>query len=61
MQIIICGSITVADEILDIKSKLEKKIYCLYEIPEMQYKSEILATRPEVLNGDLELIENEVK
>lgn len=32
---------------------LDKKLYCLYEVPEMSYSSEILAMQPTILNGDL--------
>ncbi len=36
---------------------LDKKLYCLYEIPNMTYSSEILAMQPIVLNGNLENIQ----
>lgn len=36
---------------------LNKEIYCLYQIPEMQYSSEILAMKPEVLNGNITKIQ----
>jgi hypothetical protein len=32
---------------------LAKKIYCLYSLPEMSYKAELLAMKPVILNGDL--------
>ena len=32
---------------------LGKKIYCLYPVPEMDYKTEMHAMQPEILNGDL--------
>ena len=32
---------------------LNKKIYCLYPVPEMSYTSEILAMQPIILNGDV--------
>ncbi len=35
---------------------LGKKIYCLYPIPKMSYTPEIIATKPIVLNGDLDKI-----
>ncbi len=33
---------------------LDKKLFCLYQIPKMAYTSEILAFRPIILNGNLE-------
>lgn len=36
---------------------LNKKIYCLYPIPEMSYTPEILAMQPIILNGDLSIID----
>ena len=38
---------------------LNKKLYCLYPLPEMPYLSEMLATQPVVLNGDLSLIKKD--
>lgn len=35
---------------------LNKKLYVLYPLPELQYSSEILATQPVVIGGDLTLI-----
>ncbi len=35
---------------------LGKKLYCLYGVPELTYKSEILAMQPILLNGKLESI-----
>lgn len=32
---------------------LNKPLYCLYELPELSYLSEILAMKPIVLNGNL--------
>ena len=33
---------------------LGKKLYCLYDVPELPYKSEILAMQPILLNGKLD-------
>ncbi len=38
---------------------LNKKLYVLHPIPDLPYTSEILATQPYVLNGNLALISNE--
>lgn len=35
---------------------LHKKIYCMNEIPQMSYSSEILAMEPVVIYGNLSLI-----
>lgn len=35
---------------------LNKRLYVLYSIPNIQYQSEILATKPIILNGSLEKI-----
>jgi hypothetical protein len=35
---------------------LNKKLFCLYKVPEMPYTSEILAMRPTVLDGNLDLL-----
>lgn len=35
---------------------LNKKIYCLYELPDSPYASEIVAMQPIILNGDLRLL-----
>ncbi|MDD4531542.1 MAG: hypothetical protein PHH21_02425 [Candidatus Pacebacteria bacterium] len=35
---------------------LNKPLYVLYQIPDMQYTSEILAMKPIVLNGNLEIL-----
>ena len=35
---------------------INKKIFLLHQIPEMDYKDEIIATTPIILNGNLELI-----
>lgn len=35
---------------------LNKPLYCLYPVPEMNYSSEILAMQPTILNGDLSKI-----
>ncbi len=35
---------------------LNKKLYVLYPLPDMQYSAEILATQPIILNGELENI-----
>lgn len=35
---------------------LNKKLYVLHPLPELQYSSEILATQPVVIDGDLTLI-----
>lgn len=35
---------------------LHKKLYCLYPIPELPYKSEMIAMQPKILNGNLSLI-----
>lgn len=35
---------------------LRKKIYCIYDVPKMQYTSEILAMEPIVIRGNLSLI-----
>ena len=32
---------------------LNKKLYCLYEVPELPYASEIIAMQPIILNGDV--------
>lgn len=34
---------------------LNKKLYCLYPLPELPYTAEILATQPIVLNGRLDM------
>lgn len=35
---------------------LNKKLYCMYPLPEVSYISEILAMQPIILNGDLSKI-----
>ena len=35
---------------------LNKPLYVLYQIPDMQYTSEILAMNPIVLDGNLEIL-----
>ena len=35
---------------------LNKKLYCLYPLPDMSYTSEMLAMQPVILNGDLNKI-----
>jgi len=35
---------------------LNKKLYVLHPLPEMQYSAEILATKPVILEGNLKLI-----
>lgn len=35
---------------------LNKKLYCLYPLPDMPYTSEMLAMQPVILNGDLNKI-----
>ena len=35
---------------------LNKKIYCLYPLPDLSYTSEITAMRPIVLNGNLDAV-----
>ena len=35
---------------------LDKKIFFLYQIPEISYKEELVAARPIILNGDLNKI-----
>jgi len=35
---------------------LNKKLYCLYSLPNLPYSSEIIAMQPIVLNGDLSKI-----
>lgn len=32
---------------------LDKKLYCLYPLPEMPYTSELIAMQPAILNGDV--------
>ena len=34
---------------------LNKKVYCLYQIPELSYSAEIMAMQPIILNGKLEI------
>lgn len=36
---------------------LGKKLYCLYQVPEMPYSSEILAMQPIILDGDLDRLQ----
>jgi hypothetical protein len=36
---------------------LNKKMYCLYSLPEISYTSEIMAMQPVILNGDLTKIQ----
>ena len=36
---------------------LNKKLYCLYPLPEMPYKEEMLAMQPAILHGDLTKIQ----
>ena len=35
---------------------LNKKLFCLYPVPDLSYTSEILAMQPTILNGDLKKI-----
>ncbi len=35
---------------------LNKKLYCLYSLPNLPYSSEIIAMQPVVLNGELNII-----
>jgi hypothetical protein len=35
---------------------LNKKLYCLYDLPKLSYSSEILAMQPGILKGDLNKI-----
>ena len=35
---------------------LNKKIYCLYQLPELSYSSEIIEMQPIILNGNLDLL-----
>ena len=35
---------------------LNKKIYCLYQLPDLSYSSEIVEMQPIILNGNLDLL-----
>ena len=35
---------------------LNKRLYCLYPVPNLSYTSEILAMQPKILNGDLNTV-----
>ncbi len=35
---------------------LNKKIYCLYQLPDLPYSSEIVEMQPIILNGNLDLL-----
>jgi hypothetical protein len=37
---------------------LQKPLYCLYPLPEMDYSAEILALQPVVLNGNLKILQD---
>ena len=36
---------------------LRKPLFCLYELPDMPYSSELMATQPVILHGDLSLLD----